>query len=113
MSHRRLKTLGRDLGNSDINHWEQTGVLVPSQAANGVFTNGAFDNIDHAMEVNGQTTHNLDPGQKPVMVADQPLFILVRKLQWKYPHTVLGEDSFLVTLGPMHTEMLWSVSGEW
>ena len=48
------------------------------------------------------------------MVADQPLYTLAKKLQWKFPDTEYGEDSFLVMLGPMHTEkMLWSVSGNW
>ena len=48
------------------------------------------------------------------MVADQPLFTLAKKLQWKFSQTELGEDSFLVTLGPMDTEkMMWSVSGDW
>lgn len=48
------------------------------------------------------------------MVADQPLFTLAKKLQWKFSQTELGEDSFLVTLGSMYIEkMLWSVSGDW
>ena len=68
----------------------------------------------HAMNVLRQTINYLNPGQTPVMVADQPLFTLAKKLQWKFPQTELGENSFLVTLGPMHTEkMLWSVSGDW
>ncbi|KAL7395746.1 hypothetical protein ABVT39_022389 [Epinephelus coioides] len=68
----------------------------------------------HAMKVLRQTISYLNPGQTPVMVADQPLFTLAKKLQWKFPLAELGEDSFLVTLGPMHTEkMLWSVSGDW
>ena len=47
------------------------------------------------------------------MVADQPLFTLAKKLQWKYRHIEIGEDSFLVTPGPKHTKMLWSVFGDW
>lgn len=68
----------------------------------------------HAMKVLCEAINYLNPGQTPVIVADQPLFTLAKKLQWKFPQTELGEDSFLVTLGPMHTEkMLWSVSGDW
>ena len=68
----------------------------------------------HAMKVFCQAINYLNPGQTLVMVADQPLFTLAKKLQWKFPQTQLGEDSFLVILGPMHTEkMLWSVSGDW
>ena len=68
----------------------------------------------HGMKVLRQAINNINPGQTPVMVADQPLFTLAKKLQWKYPQTEHGEDSFLVTLGAMHTEkMLWGVSGDW
>ena len=53
-------------------------------------------------------------GQTPVMVADQPLFILAKKLQWKNPQSENGEESFLVILGAMQTmKMLWSASGNW
>ncbi len=68
----------------------------------------------HGMTVLHRAISYLNPGQTPVMVADQPLFTLAKKLQWKFPQTDHGEDSFLVTLGAMHTEkMLWSVSGDW
>ena len=67
----------------------------------------------HAMGVLKKAIAYLNPGQTPVMVADQPLFTLAKKLQWKYPESELGEKSFLVLLGAMHTEkMLWSVSGD-
>lgn len=68
----------------------------------------------HGMKVLHRAISYLNPGQTPVMEADQPLFTLAKKLQWKFPHTELGENSFLVTLGAMHTEkMLWNVSGDW
>ena len=68
----------------------------------------------HGMKVLLQSINNINPGQTPVMVADQALFTLAKKLQWKYPQTAHGEDSFLVTLGAIHTEkMLWGVSGDW
>ena len=68
----------------------------------------------HAMKLLREAINHLNPGQTPVIVADQPLFTLAKKLQWKFPQTDLSEDSFVVTLGPMHTEkMLWSVSGDW
>ncbi len=70
--------------------------------------------IWHGMKVLRQAISYLNPGQTPVMVADQPLFTLAKKLQWKFPQTDHGEDSYLVTLGAMHTEkMLWGVSGDW
>ena len=60
----------------------------------------------HAMKVLCKAINYLNPGQTPVMVADQPLFTLAKNLQWKFPQTELGEDSFLVTSGPMHTEKI-------
>ena len=47
VSYCRLKTLDTYLVNSVINHREQIGVVVPPQTVKSVFTNGAFDNIDH------------------------------------------------------------------
>lgn len=68
----------------------------------------------HGMKIIQQITSYLNPGQIPIMVADQPLFTLAKKLQWKFPESAYGENSLLVMLGPMHTEkMLWSVSGDW
>ena len=66
------------------------------------------------MKVIRQATNYINPGQTPVMKADQPLFALAKQLQWKNPLTEHGDDSFLVTLEAMHTEkMLWGVSGDW
>lgn len=56
----------------------------------------------HGMTVLHRVIIYLNPGQTPVMVADQPLFTLAKKLQWKFPQTDHGEDSFLVTLGAMY-----------
>ena len=61
-----------------------------------------------------QAINYINQGQTPVMEVDQPLFTLAKKLQWKNPGTEFDEESFLVTLGAMHTEkMLWGVSGDW
>ena len=68
----------------------------------------------HAMKMLRLAINQINPGQTPVVEADQPLYTLAKKLQWKYPETDQGEDSLLVTLGAMHTEkMLWAVSGDW
>lgn len=53
----------------------------------------------HGMKVLRRAIAYLNPGQTPVMVADQPLFTLAKKLQWKFPQSEHGEDSFLVTFG--------------
>ena len=68
----------------------------------------------HGLKVIRQAINYINPGQTPVMEVDQPLFTLAKKLQWKNQGTEFDEESFLVTLGAMHTEkMLWGVSGDW
>ena len=68
----------------------------------------------HGMKIIRNAINHINPGQTPVMEADQPLFTLAKKLQWQNPESEFGESCFLVTLGAMHTEkMLWSVSGDW
>ena len=57
-----------------------------------------------------------NPGQTPVMEVDQPLFSLAKQLQWNFPQSENGENSFLVTLAALHIEqMLWEclVTGLW
>ncbi len=46
VSYDRLKAFSTDIANSVITHWEQTGVVVPTQAQ-GCLHNWGFDNIDH------------------------------------------------------------------
>ena len=62
----------------------------------------------HGMKIIRQATNYINPGQTPVMEVDQPLFTLAKQLQWNFPRSEIGEDSFLVTLGALHIEkMLW------
>jgi hypothetical protein len=61
-----------------------------------------------------EITNHLNPGQPPVMVVDQPLYALAKRLQWQFPDSPIGEDRFFVFLGAMHIEkMLWTCAGEW
>lgn len=70
--------------------------------------------VNHCMKMIVSTTNHLNPGQTPVMVCDQPLFTIAKRLQWRHPNTDIGEAKFLVMIGAMHVEkMLWSVSGDW
>jgi len=69
--------------------------------------------VYHAMEIAKAVTNHLNLGQIPVIVADQPLFTIMKKLQWRYPESH-GEDKFVIMLGAMHIEkMLWEVNGTW
>ena len=68
----------------------------------------------HAMKAIQKAVAFLCPNQTPVATADQPLYTIAKKLQWRFPNSEIGENSFLVMLGAMHTEkMLWGVSGNW
>ena len=60
--------------------------------------------VHHAMDIARAVTSYLNPGQIPVIVADQPLYTIMKKLQWKYPDSH-GEDKFVI--------MLWEMNGTW
>ena len=69
--------------------------------------------IYHAMKTCIAVTNHLNPGQVPVIIADQPLHYTLKRLQIKYPEEV-GEAKLLTMLGPMHTEkMLWESAGSY
>ena len=43
---------------------------------------------------------------------DQPLFALGKQIQWEWSH--LGEDCFVVMMGPLHIEMMFlKLIGNW
>ena len=60
--------------------------------------------IKHGMNIFKQITEELNPGQTPVMVVDQPLYTLAKLVQFNDIATH-GADQFLVMLGGMHIEM--------
>ena len=45
----------------------------------------------------------LNPGQTPVIGADQPLYTFAKQTQRKFP-AVLGEDKYVVLMGALHIE---------
>ena len=57
--------------------------------------------IKHAMEKIRDTVVFLNPGQTPVLVADQPLYAL--QIQWQW--TDYGEDKFVIMFGGLHIEL--------
>ena len=68
--------------------------------------------IKHGMDVVRQATTFLNPGQVPIITVDQPLFALVKMVQWKWP-TSHGEQAFIAMMGGLHVEMaLWTVVGD-
>ena len=55
------------------------------------------------MDIVKQNTEFINPGQTPVLGADQPLYAICKQLQWQFPES-LGEDKFVIQLGALHIE---------
>ena len=51
-----------------------------------------------------KATELVNPGQVPVLTVDQPLYAIVKKIQWTWP-SIYGEDKFVVMMGGLHVEM--------
>lgn len=60
--------------------------------------------IKHSMDKVKEITDFLNPGQTPVITADQPLFVIAKQIQWEWP-SIYGEDKFVVMFGGLHIEM--------
>ena len=59
--------------------------------------------IKHAMTIIKDAIEHLIPGQIPVVTMDQPLYNLVKQIQWIWPQ--LSEENFVVMLDGLHIEM--------
>ena len=69
--------------------------------------------VYHAINQTIAMTNHLNPGQVPILVADQPLYQLIKRLQHKYNDSI-GEHKFIAILGPMHVEkMMWETVGSY
>ena len=60
--------------------------------------------VKHAMDITTDTTTFLNPGQTPVLGADQPLYAIAKTLQWSHPDTSIAEDKFVLKMGDLHIE---------
>ena len=60
--------------------------------------------IRHGMNIVKNAVDILNPGQVPIITADQPLYTLCKQIQWSWPGHY-GEDHFVVTFGGLHIEM--------
>ena len=59
--------------------------------------------IKHAMSIVQAAVQHLNPGQVPVLTADQPLYAIAKQIQWSYP-TSLSEEHLVVMFGGLHIE---------
>ena len=60
--------------------------------------------LKHAMKKIQDTVAFLNPGQTPVIAADQPLYAPLKQIQWEWPE--YGEDKFVIMFGGLHIEMV-------
>ncbi|KAK0058618.1 hypothetical protein Bpfe_011923 [Biomphalaria pfeifferi] len=60
--------------------------------------------MKHAMDLVMQAVKFLNPGQIPVITADQPLFAIAKQIQSKCPE-FYGENKITLLLGGLHIEM--------
>ena len=60
--------------------------------------------VAHCMRVIKTTIHSINPGQAPVITGDQPVYDLMKQVQWQFPNE-FGEDKFVIMMGGLHLEM--------
>ena len=67
--------------------------------------------LKHGLKVITSTVQKLNLNQIPIVAADQPLYALLKSIQWKYE--IYNEQRVVIMLGGLHTEMCaWSVLGK-
>ena len=69
--------------------------------------------IKHSMQMVSDAIKHVNPTQIPVIYADQPLYALLKQIQWTWPDTH-GEDKIVAMMGGLHIEMnLLKLLGDW
>ena len=89
-------------------HNQDSNVIRP-RASIGVFPEfydkaATMSMQKHGMKMMMKATEHANPGQIPVLVADSPIYTILKKLQWLYPDEV-GESKNVIFLGMLHLEM--------
>ena len=93
-------------------------MLIPPAAINALlplFLDNASSvaMIRHSMDIVKAAIQHLNPGQTPVLAADQPLYARAKEIQWTWPATH-GEDHFVIMFGGLHIEMATlKLLGDW
>ena len=59
--------------------------------------------LKHAMKKIRDTVAFLNPGQTPVIAAEQPPYALLKQIQWEWKE--YGENKFVIMFGGLHIEM--------
>ena len=67
--------------------------------------------MKHGLKVICAALQKLNPGQIPVVAADQPLFAILKQIQWQ--DDLYGDDRCVVMLRGMHSELgFWGILGK-
>ena len=110
-----LDHISSTLGNSHMRSWSafqaevsKDQILIPPPSITGILPLFHHSTTDpsmvlHAMRTIKSSIEHLNPGQTPVVTGDQPVFQVLKQLQWKYSDE-LGEDNFFVMFGGLHLE---------
>ena len=60
-----------------------------------------FDTVRHVMDKIRNAVMLLNPGQVPVITADQPIYATAKQIRWQWPEDY-GESHFLIMFGGLH-----------
>ena len=60
--------------------------------------------VRHSLDIIKKLTDITNPGQTPVVAVDQPLFVIAKSVQWKWP-LVYGEGKVVVMFEGLHIEL--------
>ena len=60
--------------------------------------------LKHCMTVIQKVVHKVNTAQIPIITGDQPVYALLKQIQWKFSND-FGEDAFIIMMGGLHIEM--------
>ena len=60
--------------------------------------------VAHCMRVIRKLVQHLNPTQIPVLTGDQPVYALMKQIQWQF-FTEFGEEHFFAGMGGLHAEI--------
>ena len=64
--------------------------------------------VRHCGKTIVKLTEKFNPGQVPVLTADQPVYALGKQVQWLYPNEF---GNIIWMMGPLHIEMFVNIIG--
>lgn len=114
INHVKEALYKEELDKNDIVTWsghysrllDDNSIKPPAEiGANPIFPDKITDPalLIHLLKHTKKGTQFLNHGQTPVLGADQPVYALLKQIQWKFPEA-FGEDKFVIMLGALHIE---------